>query len=72
MCKFDAIPCTNHCGAMIPRLLMEDHLLYTCPKRRTRCEYCSRDFTGETLEVRNHSFFFSEFESVLKSKMEAS
>ncbi|XP_042909927.1 TNF receptor-associated factor 4 isoform X2 [Parasteatoda tepidariorum] len=52
MCKYDAIPCTNHCGAMIPRLVMEDHLLYTCPKRRTRCEYCSRDFTGETLE--NH------------------
>ncbi|KAG8199730.1 hypothetical protein JTE90_000826 [Oedothorax gibbosus] len=51
MCKFDSLPCTSHCGAMIPRLVMEDHLLYTCPKRRTRCEYCQRDFTGETLET---------------------
>ncbi|GIY78438.1 TNF receptor-associated factor 4 [Caerostris extrusa] len=50
MCKFDAIPCTNHCGAMIPRLVMDDHRLYTCPKRLTRCEYCAREFTGEALE----------------------
>lgn len=49
-CKYDAIPCTNQCAAMIPRLLMEDHLFYTCPKRRTRCKFCSREYSGEILE----------------------
>ncbi|XP_076344553.1 TNF receptor-associated factor 4-like isoform X1 [Tachypleus tridentatus] len=49
-CKYDAIPCTNQCAAMIPRLLMKDHLSYTCPKRRISCEFCNREFTGETLE----------------------
>ncbi|XP_076344560.1 TNF receptor-associated factor 4-like isoform X7 [Tachypleus tridentatus] len=52
-CKYDAIPCTNQCAAMIPRLLMKDHLSYTCPKRRISCEFCNREFTGETLE--NHT-----------------
>ncbi|XP_067125094.1 TNF receptor-associated factor 4-like [Centruroides vittatus] len=51
-CKYDTTPCTNQCGAMIPRLLMEDHLLFTCPKRRTRCDFCGRDFSGESLQ--NH------------------
>ncbi|KAK9738423.1 TRAF-type zinc finger [Popillia japonica] len=51
-CKHDAIPCTSHCGAQIPRVLMEDHLKYTCPQRRARCEFCNKEFTGHTLE--NH------------------
>ncbi|XP_069703120.1 TNF receptor-associated factor 4 isoform X1 [Periplaneta americana] len=51
-CKHDAVPCTNKCGAQIPRVLMEDHLKYTCPQRRARCEFCGKDFTGHTLE--NH------------------
>ncbi|XP_023020575.1 TNF receptor associated factor 4 isoform X1 [Leptinotarsa decemlineata] len=51
-CKHDAIPCTSKCGAQIPRVLMEDHLKYTCPQRRTRCEFCNKEFTGHTLE--NH------------------
>uniref|UniRef100_T1J2J1 TNF receptor-associated factor 4 n=1 Tax=Strigamia maritima TaxID=126957 RepID=T1J2J1_STRMM len=49
-CKYDTIPCTNNCAAMIPRLLMEDHLAFTCPKRRTKCEFCNKEFTGEMLE----------------------
>ncbi|XP_044732716.1 TNF receptor-associated factor 4 isoform X2 [Chrysoperla carnea] len=52
-CKYDAIPCTNKCGAQIPRVLMEDHLKYTCPQRRARCEFCTKEFTGHTLE--NHA-----------------
>lgn len=52
-CKHDAIPCTSKCGAQIPRVLMEDHLKYTCPQRRTRCEFCNKEFTGHALEVRN-------------------
>ncbi|XP_031351931.1 TNF receptor-associated factor 4 isoform X2 [Photinus pyralis] len=51
-CKHDAKPCTSNCGAQIPRVLMEDHLKYTCPHRRARCEFCTKDFTGESLE--NH------------------
>ncbi|XP_076331692.1 TNF receptor-associated factor 4-like isoform X2 [Tachypleus tridentatus] len=49
-CKYDAVPCSNRCAAMIPRVLMEDHLFYTCPMRRTRCEFCNREFNGEMLE----------------------
>lgn len=49
-CKHDAIPCSNKCGAMIPRVLMEDHLKYTCAQRRARCEFCAKEFTGHTLE----------------------
>lgn len=55
-CKHDAIPCTNKCGAQIPRVLMEDHLKYTCPQRRARCEFCGKDFTGQTLEVSERRF----------------
>lgn len=50
-CKHDAVSCNNKCGAMIPHLLMEDHLKYTCAQRRTRCDFCAKDGTGETLEV---------------------
>ncbi|KAG8222644.1 hypothetical protein J437_LFUL011920 [Ladona fulva] len=50
-CRHDAIPCTRQCGAQIPRVLMDDHLRHTCPKRRARCESCGREFTGELLEA---------------------
>lgn len=56
-CKHDAIPCTSKCGAQIPRVLMEDHLKYTCPQRRTRCEFCNKEFSGHALEVSTHQFF---------------
>lgn len=36
---------------MIPRVLMEDHLKYTCAQRRARCDFCAKEFTGHTLEV---------------------
>lgn len=52
-CKHDAVPCGNKCGAMIPRVLMEDHLKYTCAQRRARCDFCAKEFTGHTLEVYN-------------------
>lgn len=50
-CKYDALPCSNNCGAQIPRVLMEDHMKYTCPQRRARCEFCGKEFIGATLEV---------------------
>ncbi|CAM1306547.1 TRAF4 (predicted) [Pycnogonum litorale] len=50
VCKYDSLPCTNKCAAQIPRVLMDDHLTYTCPKRKVNCEYCCHQFTGEMLE----------------------
>ncbi|KAL7307542.1 hypothetical protein TKK_0000238 [Trichogramma kaykai] len=49
-CKHDAVPCGNKCGAMIPRVLMEDHLKYTCAQRRARCDFCAKEFSGYNLE----------------------
>ncbi|XP_076364198.1 TNF receptor-associated factor 4-like isoform X3 [Tachypleus tridentatus] len=49
-CKYDAIPCTSQCGAMIPKLMMDDHLMYTCPNRRLKCELCEREVTAEVFE----------------------
>ncbi|KAL1132156.1 hypothetical protein AAG570_010113 [Ranatra chinensis] len=43
-CKYDASPCRNLCGAQIPRVLMEDHLRYTCPARHERCDFCGGEF----------------------------
>ena len=31
--------------------MMEDHLQFTCPRRRARCEHCNTEFSGQTLEV---------------------
>lgn len=44
---------------MIPRVLMEDHLKYTCAQRRARCDFCAKEFTGHTLEVQYKILRFS-------------
>ncbi len=49
-CQKDAVSCLNACGAKIARLMMEDHMLYTCGKRLVACQYCRRDFTGAEVE----------------------
>ncbi|XP_037973662.2 TNF receptor-associated factor 4 isoform X1 [Plutella xylostella] len=49
-CKHDAVLCAAQCGAMIPRVLMQDHLRYTCSRRRANCEYCGKEFSGSALE----------------------
>lgn len=49
-CKHDAMPCTNACGANIAHLMMDDHLQFTCPRRRARCQHCNSEFSGHTLE----------------------
>jgi len=51
VCKHDAASCSAGCGAHIPRLLMDDHLQYTCPQRPARCAFCACDFTGASLEA---------------------
>jgi len=50
VCQKDALDCLNQCGAKIARTLMEDHMLYTCPKRLVTCPHCSKDFTGSVIE----------------------
>ena len=52
VCPKDAVDCLNQCGAKIGRSLMEDHMLYTCPKRLVTCSYCRKDFTGKCLIFR--------------------
>ncbi|XP_073943636.1 TNF receptor associated factor 4 isoform X1 [Choristoneura fumiferana] len=49
-CKHDAVLCAAQCGAMIPRVLMQDHLRYTCSRRRANCEHCGKEFSGSALE----------------------
>lgn len=49
-CKHDATACPNRCGAQIPRVMMTDHIQFTCTQRRTRCEFCRADFSGQALE----------------------
>lgn len=49
-CKHDAVQCSAQCGAMIPRVLMQDHLRYTCPRRRANCEHCHKEFSESALE----------------------
>jgi len=50
VCQKDAVECLNQCGAKIARMMMEDHMLYTCVKRLVDCSYCKKDFTGATIE----------------------
>jgi len=49
-CQKDAAACRNQCGAKIARVVMEDHMKYTCTKRTVNCLYCRRPFTGATVE----------------------
>ncbi|TRY79633.1 hypothetical protein TCAL_12385 [Tigriopus californicus] len=49
-CQKDAVACLNQCGAKIARMMMEDHMLYTCTKRLVPCQYCRKDFTGATID----------------------
>ncbi|XP_058796875.1 TNF receptor-associated factor 4 [Phymastichus coffea] len=49
-CKHDGVACSNKCGALVPRLLMEDHLKYSCAQRRVRCEFCAQEFAGYNFE----------------------
>lgn len=52
VCKWDAVLCPSNCSARIPRVCMEDHLASTCPKRKVKCEFCGKDYSGEQME--NH------------------
>ncbi len=60
-CQRDAVACPRGagvCGAKIARLMMEDHLLTTCPGRPVSCPHCKREFTGATVEEHGASCGF--------------
>ncbi len=64
VCQKDALDCLNQCGAKIARSLMEDHMLYTCPKRLVTCAHCAKDFTGSVIE--DHCCGFEKVDCDLK------
>ncbi|XP_065887555.1 ranBP2-like and GRIP domain-containing protein 3 isoform X1 [Dysidea avara] len=39
-CLFTEICCSNECGMVIQRRLLEDHLKLECELRQVKCEYC--------------------------------
>ncbi|XP_013379813.1 TNF receptor-associated factor 4 isoform X2 [Lingula anatina] len=52
ICRYDAVPCPNQCAAMLSRICLQDHLEYTCHKRRVTCDFCGIEFSGEQMD--NH------------------
>ncbi|EDX03698.1 GD23279 [Drosophila simulans] len=60
-CKHDATQCPNKCGAQIPRIMMTDHLQYTCTMRlhlhdgAYPMRVCQSEFSGAGLEEHNGS-----------------
>lgn len=65
-CKFDAIPCPNLCNGQIPRVMMSDHLAFTCTLRRAVCEFCNVEFSGQGLE--DHAGFCNQEPVYCESK----
>ena len=47
ICRYDAVLCPNRCSAKLSPLSLEDHLEYTCTKRKTKCEFCNQEFNAE-------------------------
>ncbi|XP_071094415.1 TNF receptor-associated factor 4-like isoform X1 [Haliotis cracherodii] len=50
-CRYDSVPCPNRCPAKLSRVCLEDHMEFTCPKRRVTCDFCSQIFAGEYFEM---------------------
>ena len=44
-CNFADVPCTNKCGAKVPRSKLEDHMNTECKYRQETCQYCSKQDT---------------------------
>ncbi|QQP40702.1 TNF receptorassociated factor 4like, partial [Caligus rogercresseyi] len=49
-CGFEPIYCENKCGQRIQRNRLKAHQVNTCCKRIVSCQYCSRNFTADTLQ----------------------
>ncbi|XP_064612695.1 TNF receptor-associated factor 4-like isoform X2 [Liolophura sinensis] len=50
ICRYDALSCPNKCNAKVSQMCLDDHLEFTCPRRRVKCEFCGNEFYGEVLE----------------------
>ena len=50
-CKYNTVPCPNNCHAQLSRICLDDHVTYTCLRRKVVCESCGLEFTGESMEV---------------------
>ena len=50
-CKYNTVPCPNNCHAQLSRICLDDHVTYTCLRRKVVCDSCGLEFTGESMEV---------------------
>jgi len=49
-CEYEDIRCPNGCNQRLPKHLIEQHLLQSCPRRLVECEYCKAKIPSEELE----------------------
>lgn len=50
LCGFEPVDCDLKCGAKIQRNRLKAHQINTCSKRLISCEFCTREFTADTLQ----------------------
>ncbi|XP_030636844.1 TNF receptor-associated factor 4b [Chanos chanos] len=50
VCSYNVVPCPNRCPEKLARRDLPEHLQHDCPKRRLRCDFCEKEFTGEAYE----------------------
>ena len=48
-CAYEAIPCGNNCGLVMPRRDVKEHLLKHCLQRKIRCQYCNHENTCQVI-----------------------
>jgi len=49
-CEYEDIRCPNGCNQRLPKHLIEQHLLQSCPRRLVECEYCKAKIPSVELE----------------------
>ena len=50
LCGFEPVDCDHKCGSKIQRNRLKAHKINTCSKRLISCEFCTREFTADTLQ----------------------
>lgn len=50
-CISEVMWCENKCGAWLERRFLANHMRNECHKRTVLCQFCSREFVQETLQV---------------------
>ncbi|XP_078741860.1 TNF receptor-associated factor 4, partial [Lampetra fluviatilis] len=54
-CPLALLPCPHGCPARLPPSELPSHAKWECPKRRARCPFCQRDFSGHEYEAHRSS-----------------